>query len=125
MSRYGYENDMFEVFIGVDPVTSTFVQVSDKRNGLFGTKDAAEVVIDNQGVRRCGSVIPELEHHLLKVEKAFRDARSKGNCYPNLHAPDVCMIVFLLGFDDLETDIFQIIDGHEPIKHNHSRRTVE
>lgn len=98
MSRITFANNTFEVVVGIDHVTSAFIQVFDLRQDAARSDERdADLVVDNQGVQN-RQPIPELQFWVEKMNDSFAYAKEKGNSHPNLSADIVCLAIRPLGF---------------------------
>jgi hypothetical protein len=98
MSLEQWANEDWMLAIGVDPVSSVFVQVWKQPTD---EQDGALIIVDNQGVSL--SVKPEelpaqLAREVAYLERRFQIGRDAGNRRPNLHADDVIKIASTVGF---------------------------
>lgn len=111
MSRIEFKNDTWRLAIGVDQVTSAFLQIwssnEDAENAL--------VIIDNMGVTHAPlGKLASLPHDVLRLlgqtTERFEHARSRGNPYPNLDAETICKFARLLNLGGHEADIYAALD---------------
>lgn len=118
MSRAELKNDEYVFVVGVDHVTSAFVQVW--KNPAEG-QDGAFLVIDNMGVRITHEPIETLNEFLTylpkgtealleEIKRRFEYAAQCGNRYPNLDAETICRIACHFGFKNSATIVYNVLD---------------
>jgi hypothetical protein len=109
MSNYMFNNGEFAVAIGVDRITSAFIQVYDIRHTPFEEKDQADIVIDNRGVQVRTPVI-ELAMLCIIMKQQFLRAAANGNTRPNLSTDDMLRITNHLDIKVTYEEVAKILD---------------
>jgi len=112
MSRKEFSGKVYDIVVGVDHVTSAFVQLWNKP---MDDQDGALIVIDSGGVR-CAVDKTELPGKLSRCidtfERRFAAAKNIGIHKPNLAADDV--VVFIAAADESDAvpkrEVYDIFD---------------
>ncbi len=109
LTRRAWTNENFQFACGVDHVTSSFIQIWNRKVEGCG---AATLVVDNGGVSKGLGYeeLPEAIRDLvIETEKRFEIARSRGNYHPNLDSETACRFARLCGFN-VDQEIYKEFD---------------
>ncbi len=108
MSRECFNNEQYQLVVGVDRLTSSFIQVWHQP---AEEQDFPILIIDNMGVQEDLEVPNELKTLVEETKDRFKRSREKGNLYPNLDAATIFRFADKLGFNqDIHLKIYSILD---------------
>ncbi len=105
MSSQSWFGEGWELVVGVDQVTSSFLQLYRK-----GSMVGPIISANNRGVEIEGDINDdELKNLAKRLDERFRIAREEGNSYPNMHAEDIIPFAKAIGLD-IGIEIRKILD---------------
>ncbi len=101
MSRHTFKHGSFELVVGVDHVTGTFIQVWNK--------NICKIVADNMGLS-VREMIPEIRNEIGFIRDYYQVCKTQRIKHPNLAEELIVLVANRLGFPDLRVEIHNILN---------------
>lgn len=115
MSRYELDipGSSLTVAYGIDPVTSTFVNIRDTSWDEDTHEDYFVLSVSNMGIEAREDLTDQQRHCVNRFKDRFTLAKKQDNPYPNLAASDVLDILHSFGEgypDSLDMEVYNNLD---------------